>query len=79
MNLEYKGNYYFFERLDKETDESLINRSWFVTKQQPYNKKQYLENLKFGKLFVNKKILNCSYNKNLESIINNKTPCEMLK
>ena len=72
MIINFKGNTYIINKLDYETDNSLISRSWFIAKQKPKNQENFKRELKIAKLYSNQKYLNCTYNNKITSIINEK-------
>tara|TARA_A100001234_G_scaffold158854_1_gene140294 strand:- start:292 stop:516 length:225 start_codon:yes stop_codon:yes gene_type:complete len=72
MLLEYQGYTYIINKLDYETQNSLISRSWFAVKQNPKDQTELNKNLKIGKLYTNQKYLGCKYNQKINNIINNK-------
>lgn len=47
-----------------DSDEIFLQRGWFLIS-QPDIIKNYDENLRLSKIWVNKKFKNCTYNKNL--------------
>ena len=66
MNIEYEGYSYFIETKENENKNSLIDRSWYISKNKPHNKDEYQTILKKSNLYTNIKRLKCNYNKSLE-------------
>ena len=72
MLLQYEGYTYIVNKLDNETDNNLVSRTWFTVKQKPKNQENFIKELKIAKLYSNQKYLNCKYNNKITSIINEK-------
>lgn len=71
MNIDYQGYSYFINQKENENKNSLIERSWYLTKNKPLNNEEYCVELKKSNIFINIKKLNCKYNSTLEKQINN--------
>ena len=72
MDITYDGINYFIPRNEEESEISLHNRMIFISKQKPKNEKELNKEIKFGNIYVNKKLLNCEYSSKIEIILNEK-------
>ena len=72
MDITYDGINYFIPRNEEESEISLHNRMIFISKQKPKNEKELNKEIKFGNIYVNKKLLNCEYSSKIENILNEK-------
>ena len=70
MDITYDGINYFIHRNEEESEISLHNRMIFISKQKPKNEKELNKEIKFGNIYVNKKLLNCEYSSKIENILN---------
>jgi hypothetical protein len=78
MLVEYQGYTYIIDKLDYETKNNLISRSWFTAKQKPKDQIEFNKNLKIAKLYTNQKYLGCKYNQKINNIINNKLSKDLI-
>lgn len=69
MNIEYDGYSYFIETKENENKNSLIDRSWYISKNKPRNEDEYHKILKKSNIFINIQKLKCNYNQILEKNI----------
>jgi hypothetical protein len=72
MDITFKGKNYFIQRNEEETENSLFNRSIFIAKQTPQTEDELKKEIRFGNMWVNKKLLGCEYSQKLECIISQK-------
>ena len=69
MNIEYEGYSYFIETKENENKNSLIDRSWYISKNKPCDEDEYYKILKKSNIFINIQKLKCNYNQILEKNI----------
>lgn len=67
MNIEHNGISYFIEQKEMENKNSLIERSWYIVKNKPKNKEEYIKTIKKSYIFTNINQLGCKYNSKLEN------------
>lgn len=69
MEFKKNGKSIILNKNEYESDEMFLKKGWFLIS-QPDIIKNYDENLRLSKIWVNKKFRNCIYNKNImEKII----------
>lgn len=69
MEFKKNGKSIILNKKECESDEIFLKKGWFLIS-QPDIIKNYDENLRLSKIWVNMKFRNCNYNKNImEKII----------
>ena len=69
MEFKKNGISIFLEREVSEPDKLFLERGWFIVS-QPNNLKNFDENVRLSKIWVNYKFKNCKYNNDIISKIN---------
>lgn len=73
MSLFKKSNMlYIINQEETESYEKFIDRGNFISSQLPTNDAMFLEALKFSRLYVNVKYLNCKYDDHVMKELNKK-------
>lgn len=79
MEIEYRGNSYFIEKCNNESDDMFFKRCWFIIKNEPDTTENMDYLIKISHHWINHKFLGCNYIDNiqeqlykLDNIISNK-------
>ncbi len=70
MYTNYNGINYFIPKLENETLQMYNIRKWIICKNEPKNEDDLKKISKIAKLYINRKILGCSYSNTINNMIN---------
>lgn len=78
MEICYNNCIYNFEKNKGENKETFINRAWFLANLKP-SPENFNSCLQKAELWSNIKFLNCKYDSNIHTSLNNDTNLEIYK
>jgi len=61
MEIEYRGNSYFIEKYNNESDDMFFKRGWFIIKNEPNTSEKMDYLTKISNHWINYKFLGCKY------------------
>lgn len=65
MEICKNGNIYFIPRIEKETEQQLINRGWLIANQKPSNLDEFKKLLNLSELWHYYYYYGCEYNSDI--------------